>query len=376
MSVCLLLAAVVADLPPADAAAFRETVEVLAVPELRGRAWPESREAANYVARRMGDSGLTPLFGTRFVDPIFDKEGREIGENVGAMLLGSDPKMAGEFVLVTAHHDHIGVIGRQVHPGANDNASGVAMVLEVARILCQQSHPRTVVFVSFGLEERMLWGSRTFVADPPVDLSKIQLFITADMLGRPLGDLPTDAVFAIGSESVGVEGSAVGAFADELDALSVKTGQPVLRIGGDVVGTRSDYGPFRDKEVPFVFFSTGENPDYHQPTDVPDRLHYETAARITDVIAAVAADAADRSDSLVWSEEHPLDVHEAAAFLTVARLVLSEADAGRFDLPVVQRLLVQQVEDRAAAVVKRGVMTESERAVLKRAAQMMMVSIF
>ena len=366
----------VAGLPPIDADAYRRHVEVLADPRMRGRFGADSRPAARYVARRLAEIGLTPLFGTRFIEPILDKDAREIGENVGAMLVGSDPTLRGEYVLVTAHHDHIGVRGGRVYPGANDNASGVAMVLESARVLAQTPHPRTLVFVSFGLEERMLWGSRTFAADPPLELSRIQLFITADMLGRPVGGLPLPEVFVIGGESVAIAGEPPGAYTDFVASTGSSLGQPVLRIGGDVVGTRSDYGPFRDREVPFLFFSTGENPDYHQPGDTAERLEYDLATGATSVIAAVAADAADRPDRLTWATRRPPQVAEAETMRRVSSLVLREAKEGRFDLPLVQQVLVQQVYDRSSTIVDRGSMSEAERTVLKRAAQAMMVAIF
>ena len=90
---------------------------------------------------------------------------------------------------MSAHYDHLGVRGGVLYPGADDNASGVAMMLEVARSLTAAPDPprRSLMFIGFDLEEVGLFGSRYFVAHPPVPLEQVVLFITADMIGRALG---------------------------------------------------------------------------------------------------------------------------------------------------------------------------------------------
>ena len=90
---------------------------------------------------------------------------------------------------MSAHFDHLGVRSGVLFPGADDNASGVAMMLEVARSLTLSAEPpkRSVMFLGFDLEEIGLFGSRYFVEHPPVPLDRVALFITADMIGRALG---------------------------------------------------------------------------------------------------------------------------------------------------------------------------------------------
>ena len=119
---------------------------------------------------------------------------------MSALLEGFDPELRHECVVIGVHYDHLGVRNGIVFHGADDNASGVAMMLEVARQLASTGRPRrSVMFVGFDLEEQMLWGSRWF-AHPPRPLTQFKLFITADMIGRSLGDLPLPAVFILGSE--------------------------------------------------------------------------------------------------------------------------------------------------------------------------------
>ena len=122
------------------------------------------------------------------------------------------------------------------------------------------------MFIGFDLEEAGLFGSRYFVAHPPVPLDRIALFVTADMIGRVLAGVCDEHVFVMGTEHAPglrpwIEKAARGPAADPSDLL-----------GSDLlVLNRSDYGPFRSRSIPFLFFTTGENPRYHTPRTPPRR---------------------------------------------------------------------------------------------------------
>ena len=176
----------------------------LADPARRGRSGEAARQSANYLRDHFQRLKLRPLFGDSYFQPLpgrKDKSGKAMtsGRNVGAVLPG---QKSDEIVILSAHYDHLGVRKNAVYPGADDNASGVALMLEVARQLATRKAPpaRTVAFVGFDLEERLLWGSRWFAANPPWPLKRVKLFITADMVGRSLGNLPLPTVFCLGSE--------------------------------------------------------------------------------------------------------------------------------------------------------------------------------
>src|SRR5205085_12597719 len=87
-------------------------------------------------------------------------------------------------------------------------------------------------------------------------------------------------------------------------------GLKVGRLGADIIGTRSDYGAFRDREVPFLFFSTGQHPDYHRPSDTPDRLDYEKLRKICLWIHGLTEKLADADAAPVWAGESPPDLNE------------------------------------------------------------------
>lgn len=356
----------------------RPHVEYLASQEMLGRDGETARRAAEYIAEHFEAAGLSPLFGDSYFQEIPDgvpelaSSDAEtcVGRNVGAWLEGTDPELADEFIVISAHYDHLGVRGDQVYPGADDNASGVSMVLETADWFAQpQNRPRrSLVFIGFDLEEEMLWGSRWFAAHTPWPIEQVKLFITADMIGRSLGGLPLPMVFVMGSEYAAESGAA-------LDAVEVPDGLEVARLGVDLIGKRSDYGPFWDREIPFLFFSTGEHPDYHSPRDTPDRVNYDRVAQISSLITAVATHVANADSVPMWNNEVQVDVSEARTINLISQHLLEADESGASELGDVQRVFVSQLEAKTAFIVARGTMTDDERAWLIRACQLLLFSV-
>ena len=156
---------VVAADPPLqpEQAALKKHVETLASPAFAGRRGEGADKAADYVEAAFKAVGLEPLFEDKYTQTIPSKPaGRLTGHNVGAKLIGSDPKLKDEWVIVSAHFDHLGQYGDLLFPGADDNASGTAMLLEVARCFAKapERPKRSLMFVGFDMEEDGLFGSR------------------------------------------------------------------------------------------------------------------------------------------------------------------------------------------------------------------------
>lgn len=355
----------------------RPHIEYLASPELRGRRGEEALVAAGYVRDRLQQAGLKPLFKDGdFFQPIpgvlgDDPATRIIGRNVGGWIVGSDPELKDEIIILSAHYDHLGVKDGRTYNGADDNASGTAMLLEAARHVAKlETKPRrSIAFIAFDLEEHLLWGSRWFVAHAPWELEQIKLFITADMIGRSLGDLPLPTVFVLGSE----HGTRLR---EMLGDVGTPQGLEVARLGIDLIGTRSDYGPFRDEKVPFLFFSTGEHPDYHTPRDTADRIDYEKAARVSNLILAVARHAADADEPPQWIDKPETDIGEAETVHRITQLLLDSDQSGEIKLGGVQKFFVSQVHLQMQGILERGVLTKEERATLAKAAQTLLMSVF
>ena len=354
----------------------RAHVEFLCRPELQGRGDAESKaKAAEYLCDFYRRYQLEPLFegGSYIQDipgtPQDDGTPTVMGRNIGAWLPGSDPELRDEVIIVSAHYDHLGMRNGRMYPGADDNASGVAMVLETARRLALRGEAprRSIAFINFDLEEHLLWGSRWFVAHAPWPMERIRLFITADMLGRSLGNLPIKTVFVLGSEHA-------PALRETLDEIKPPESVQLARLGADLIGTRSDYGPFRDRKVPFLFFSTGEHPDYHTPQDTPDRIDYARIAGVSQVVEEICVRIGDTAHPPAWSKAAEPDMAEVRTLHWVSGLLLEAAPERK--LTDVQRALITSVRNRTAQIEARGTVTADERTWLIRSAQLLMLAVF
>jgi hypothetical protein len=141
-----------------------------------------------------------------------------------------------------------------------------------------------------------------------------------------------------------------------------------------LIGTRSDYGPFRDRKVPFLFFSTGEHPDYHSPRDLPDRIDYDKVARISGLALKIVTDVANADEAPEWTDTITPNLDEAH---TLNRITKSLLDPElNHPLTGLQRLIVTQARIKTDQIIKRGTITATERTWLTRLAQIMMLSIF
>src|SRR5262245_14015305 len=204
--------------PEAEAApkraALESTVKTLASEEYGGRGSPEDREkAAAYVEREMRRVGLKEAPGAKgYRAPFPAKDEKPAGQNVVGWVAGAGD----EYVIVSAHFDHLGRRNGAIHPGADDNASGVAALLETARCLAAGAKPaRSVLVVAFDLEEANVIGSEAFAAAPPLPLARCAAFVTADMLGRSLADLFPGTLLLMGGERSDAFGPLVRALPTE-----------------------------------------------------------------------------------------------------------------------------------------------------------------
>lgn len=280
---------------PMSAQALMAHVEYLASPELEGRLAGSAgeRRAAEYIAERLEQLDLPPAGPRR--SQVFSLAGvrgagGDSSRNVLALLEATSPEAREEYVVIGAHYDHEGIVRGELYPGAEDNASGVAVVLEIARALRARRHElrRSIVFAFFGAEEIGLYGSRAFVRESPVPVDRIAAMVNLDMIGRPLMDhpglaLPKMAMGVRSHDSVGAIGTrtrprlrALVAGACEEQDLTVygpeEFSEPLASIIEALAKNRADHSSFEEAGIPAVFFSAGESEDYHRPTDVPDAL--------------------------------------------------------------------------------------------------------
>ena len=216
--------------------------------------------------------------------------------NVVAMLRGRDPALRNEAVIVGAHYDHLGLGGsgslapdvRAIHNGADDNASGVAALLEAARALAAAAPPRrTIVFAAFGAEEKGLLGSSHYVDRPPIPLDRTVAMLNLDMVGR----LRYDDLHVFGV------GTAQG-FGELVESRAKALGFD-LTTSPDGFGP-SDHASFYAAGVPVLHFFTGTHADYHRPSDNWEKVNARGIARIAELTAALALEIADREQRPVY----------------------------------------------------------------------------
>ncbi|HEX2189929.1 MAG TPA: M28 family peptidase, partial [Longimicrobiaceae bacterium] len=217
--------------------------------------------------------------------------------NVVGVVPGSDPRLAGQYVAVGAHYDHVGITeavnGDSINNGADDDASGTAAVLAVAEryaALPQAQRPgRSLLLVWHTGEEEGLLGSEWFTDHPTVPRDSVVAQINIDMIGRN----HPDSIFVVGSRRASTQlGQAV-------EAANARQARPlVLDYGFDAPGhpeqiyCRSDHYNYARYGIPVTFFTTGLHEDYHKPSDEADKIDYDKLARVTALVSDIVGDVA------------------------------------------------------------------------------------
>ncbi len=221
--------------------------------------------------------------GTLKLDWAGKKEAVQASNLVG-LIPGTDPKLKDEVVIVSAHHDHLGKHDGKVWPGADDDASGTAGILETARLLANSRPKRTILFLSVSGEENGLFGSQAFTEKPPLDLKQVVADLNLDMIGRGESDELHVTPARIPD--------AVTTLTAEARRIAEKQGFP-LSAGAENYWRRSDHFNFVKKGIPALFFFAGMHQDYHQVTDTPDKIDFKKMARIVKLTRELALSVAN-----------------------------------------------------------------------------------
>jgi hypothetical protein len=252
--------------------------------------------------------------------------------NVVGILEGSDPVLKSEAIVIGAHYDHLGRGGQgslapregEIHRGADDNASGVAGVLELARLFSANrvQMKRTLVFIAFGGEEEGLLGSNYYVNHPVWPLDKTVAMINMDMIGRMkdkrlmIGGVGTAQEWRglIDYANLEVQGfellpklgmpprpqKSTGGVSRNATLSTPATNRFALTLNEDGYGP-SDHSSFYAKQIPVLFFFTGTHDDYHKPTDTAEKIAYEDEARILDFVARIVLQVDEPESQLTYA---------------------------------------------------------------------------
>ena len=268
---------------------MRQTVRYLASQELGGR-YPGTAGdtlASEYIVEQLRSLKLKPVVKGKkrtgyYHNFTYGKDVERTTHNILAVLPGKDKQLKNEYIVVGSHYDHLGLGGQGsgsrrpdtlgVHPGADDNASGDAVVLELAKYFKKVRSPRSIIFAFFGAEEQGLVGSKQFLewmkqADDqrknlPADKKGIVAMVNLDMVGRM-----RDNAMSVSGTGTSSAFKAMAEAAAEQTKLNIS-------CTPDGYGP-SDHASFVGPDIPVLFLTTGGHMEYHTPDDVPSTLNYD-----------------------------------------------------------------------------------------------------
>ncbi len=301
---------------PADSTLIRQDIAFLASDALEGRrtGTPGNDSAAAYLSRRYAALKLAPVPGAAGCgagcaesyrlpftahEPVRNAPPRALPtQNVAGIIRGADRTLRNEYVVIGAHFDHLGrstegALDPDAHDairnGADDNASGSAAVLALARRLAAAPPKRSILVVHFSGEEEGLLGSAYFVEHAPVPLGQVDAMINFDMVGR----LRDDKLIIYGL-----------ATAKEMDSVVAWANEPVglkVSLVGDGFGP-SDQSSFYAKNIPVLHFFTDVHADYHRATDDADKINVAGEVKVVDLAERAVRAIADRPARLTFTK--------------------------------------------------------------------------
>jgi len=279
---------------------MQKDIAFLAAKDMAGRGLgtEELERAATYLATQFREAGLQPggdeaSWFQEWQEQVEPLDQTVRLKNVIGILPGSDPGKTGQSLVIGAHYDHLGrgeYSGRtedrgRIHPGADDNASGLAVLLELVRSLKDKSLPRTIVFIAFTGEETGRVGSLHYVQNPRFPIDKVTAMLNLDTVGR-LGSNPL-VLFGTGT-------------ADEwvhiFRGVGYVSGVPVKTVNEDFGS--SDQTSFIEAGIPAVQFFGGTHADIHRPGDTPDKLDMDGLLKVARAVYETTEYLAERPERL------------------------------------------------------------------------------
>ncbi len=269
---------------------------------------PGQKKAAEFLKKQYKESGLTTPIGDddyfQEVPKSFLPGGIKASENVVAYIKGSE--FPEEILVLTAHYDHIGTEGEEIFNGADDDGSGTVAILEIAEAFQQAVNAgngpkRSILFMNLTAEEKGLYGSKWYVANPLFPLENHIANLNIDMIGRvdAAHEANPNFIYLIGSDKLSTE----------LHELSEEVNDSYIQLDLDYTYNdindpnryyyRSDHYNFAKNNIPVIFYFNGVHEDYHKVTDTPEKINYKLLTKRTKLIFYTAWEIANRKARLV-----------------------------------------------------------------------------
>ncbi len=319
LSLALAASAQTAQVAHSDAVQqnLRTNIAYLASDKLEGRRTGEAgaTKTADYIAKQFAKLKLKPGMHdangkATYLQPFPGKAAAPdkpvTGYNVIGILDGTDKQLKNEAIVIGAHYDHLGHGGdgslapnsTDIHHGADDNASGTAAIIELARQFAKEKkNKRTIIFIAFSGEEEGLFGSKYYVNNPVFPIENTVAMINLDMVGRlkddklTIGGIGTATEWKALLEQKNGPPDIIGhAYNAKNQYVPVSVGKSKafeLQLNEDGFGP-SDHSSFYTKKVPVLFFFTGTHLDYHKPSDTADKINYEGEEKVINYVTSIA----------------------------------------------------------------------------------------
>lgn len=272
--------------------------------EGRGAGTPGNEAGRGFIRKRFEDMGLKPFLASGWEQPvtILPREGLD-DPGLGANLIGwiqGDTPGEGPVIVVTAHHDHLGIRNGEIYNGADDNASGSAMLTALAEYFLQAPPKHDILFVALDAEEVGFLGTRAFVRDPAIPVDRIALNINLDMVSRSeAGEL-----YAAGTYHT-PELADLVSFVATSAPVKLLMGHDRPEDGPNDWTLQSDHAVFHQLGIPFLYFGVEDHPGYHKPTDDFSAITPDFYVRAADTLVQVIIAADSRLDEIAALRRTP-----------------------------------------------------------------------
>jgi Zn-dependent M28 family amino/carboxypeptidase len=217
-------------------------------------------KAADYITNRFEKIGLKS-YNENYKHPFIFRNRRN--EQIkGINLIGYIKGKSERVIIISAHYDHVGINNSEIFNGADDNASGVAAILAIAKYFIENKPSNTLLFIAFDAEEMGLQGAYSFLNNPPLTKELIKLNINLDMVSHN----DKSELYAAGTFKTPAIKDIIQ-HADHHTGISIKFGHDQPDMGKDDWTMQSDHGPFAKENIPFLYFGVEDHVDYHKPSD-------------------------------------------------------------------------------------------------------------
>jgi len=275
-------------------------IKHLSSQELQGRDANSRGDSLSqlYLIHTFKSMEISPFFNT-YEQPFCSKMKKNRGglnicsKNIIGFIEGTDSLLKKEFIIICAHYDHVGIQNWSMHPGANDNASGVAGILYLAQKFKENPLNRSVLIICFGAEEKGLLGSYYFVKNPPFPLKNIYFVVNFDMIGKYRQE---GTVYYQGEATVVPFHDLLEKYAPKYKMKFDKS--PYQHLEG------SDHYPFYKKKIPILYFNTGMDWDnYHKPSDIPAKIDIQGIEMISNVVFDIITDLSHRNEKIKFKKK-------------------------------------------------------------------------